>query len=897
MPKRSSVAFVLALMIQKRIWSSTSRLFALLLLTSSFGLSTTACAPFAAEDESCEDKPCAAGLQCFESVCVRPTTPQEPESDCVEDDDCSLNGSADGRECEEGECVYTECVIDAQCGTRICEDGQCADAFPCSDDDDCREGQACQDSVCRAPCENDDDCAALPFNVCREGRCLQQCLGDFTCFGDICEDGVCLTPECDVDDDCEGDAVACEDNRCTSFTPCENDDECFDADFLCNDLGRCEERPLCRTDDECGLSALCIQDHCRPATTCASDDACDDGDECVAGRCVSALECRSDEDCEGLEVCDEGTCGVRAIETSSAVVVATAHQSCRSQDGACTLVLFSGETAEIRSISLDDGGRPLSVQHSAASDDEAIVSVADAPAGRHVLTATGPGRATISVTPRGSGSTFDAVDVTVLPSFAEPLGVLVIDAASGAPIEGALVTVGSTAEATDPTGLARFAAIPAPVGESFVGAIASGYEGHVVVGMVPTGGIRIALRREGEVEQTEAAGIRAKVTSSGDELGPVGVGVFLPAVKRASEARIDRLFGQTFNGSVELPVLGEIPIPLRGGISLEASLPVVGAQNVKDTAYVEVEPISAAGLALEGRFEQAQLFDFVLGADDVGVVLNIAQVGESLDADAVALGDIESLPLIEDGNLDDGVADIDNDGDINELLPDWLAFDEVELSPTRTPRERVGLRATALPEQARARTLAIGGVALPAVGFLPLGLAAPTIGSPEGPGSQMRVVAPEGGLARGDRQVVVQALFDDAGLSSALFFRGRSFAPSIDLGGFISPPEGAFFVDGVPTAGDRLLVLPQVQNATTFEALVAVGEEQWTLVVNAASGGGRSVALPPMLLSAPSSVGEVRALRLDGVNTTLATTDPYRAGAGPFRTIEDRARAVATARP
>lgn len=856
-----------------------------------------ACAPFAAEDESCEEKPCAAGLQCFESVCVRPTVPQEPEPDCIEDDDCSLNGSADGRACEEGECVYIECIIDAQCGTRICEDGQCADAFPCSDDDDCREGEACQDSVCRSPCESDDDCSAIPFNVCREGSCLQQCLGDFTCFGDICEEGVCLTPECNVDDDCEGESVACDGNRCTSFTPCENDDECFDPDFRCNDIGRCEERALCRTDDECGLSALCIQDHCRPATPCASDDACEDEDECVAGRCVSALECRSDEDCAGLEVCDEGNCGVRAQETSSSVVVATPHRSCRSQDGACSLVLFADESAEVRSISLDDSGRPLSVQHSAASDAEAIVSVVDAPAGRHVLTANGPGRATISMTPRGSGSPFDAVDVTVLPPLTDPLGVLVINAFTGAPIEGAQVTVGSDAEATDTNGLARFATIPAPVGESFVGAIASGFDGHVVVGIVPTGGIRIALRPTAELVEATAAGVRAKVTSSGDELGPVGVGVFLPAVQRASEARIDRLFGQTFNGSVEVPVLGEIPIPLRGSLSLEASLPIVGAQNVKDTAFVEVEPISAAGLALEGRFEQGQLFDFVLGADDIGVVLNIAQVGESLDAEAVALGDIESLPLVEDGNLDDGVADIDNDGDINELLLDWLAFDEVEISPTRTPRERVGLRALDLPEQARARTLAIGGVSLPAVGFLPLGLAAPTIGSPEGAGSQLRVVAPEGGLARGDRQVVVQALFDDQSLTSSLYFRGRAFASAIDLGGFITPPEGAFFVDGVPSVGDRLLVLPQVQNTTTFEADVTVGEERWTLVVNAASSGGRSVALPPMLLSAPSSVGEVRALRLDGVNTTLATTDPYRAGAGPIRLLEDQARAVASARP
>src|SRR5688572_22579043 len=89
---------------------------------------TVSCRPLGLEGDSCHGGPCAAGLTCVEEICTKVQPPPPPPPPCEADDDCVLDGSADGRVClDDGTCAYAECNFDLQCGVRICENGVCAD--------------------------------------------------------------------------------------------------------------------------------------------------------------------------------------------------------------------------------------------------------------------------------------------------------------------------------------------------------------------------------------------------------------------------------------------------------------------------------------------------------------------------------------------------------------------------------------------------------------------------------------------------------------------------------------------------------------------------------------------------------------------------------------------------
>jgi hypothetical protein len=823
-----------------------------------------ACAPWSVAGEACLDAPCAPGLVCTDGICVEPPPPPPPP--CATDDECALDGDASGRVCDAGICRFASCAIDAQCGTRICVQGSCAPAVVCSVHVDCGSYplEICDDGTCRPACFDDSACGpslgGLGLQTCVEGRCLARCLNDATCLGQgICEAGACQAPECTGDDDCgEGD-VFCDGGRCTAFAPCAADNDCFDPNFFC-DIDdtpvRCAERPTCRADAECGADALCLDAHCRPTTGCFVDEDCGDADdECVAGRCVRRPACRGDDDCETGRVCAGLAC-VAAPETVAVVSVVVADDlgACVAARP-CRRVLFAGEALSFRWQGFDAAG--LAVVGAVAVGAEGAVAAA----------ATGDAIAVSTIGP-GSGrvTVGDVVIEVVVVEPVVPLAVLV-QRKEGGPADGVAVTVGDRVVATAADGLALFD--PAPAGADTILAVAASPARGVLLvddigARIATGG-RVRLVIDDAPVPTTAAPLLATVQTTGDELGPVGIGAVLPALPGPERADVVALFGDVARGQVTLPVVGAIPIALPASLSLSASLPLVGEQQVRPLA--ELSPVAGPSFAfaLEDRREQQDLVQIALAADPYEFVLDLAEQSEGLDAAIVPLGIVEERPLVAD------IDDRDGDGDTAERVADFAAAPTVNTVPSVPPRERTGVKCRP-PADGADRALVVVGLDLPgrfvvtgtgvvrgATGFEDVPLA-------EG----MKSVPPPANLTRTRRALAVHAFFADQAFASRAVVRADKLAAEVDLGALLDPPSGAFVLADLPTPGDRSVILPADPAVTHVRVTLDVVIDGAAVVLDAWSATTGALRLP-----AAAQDPVVRA-----VDVFVLDTDPFAAGLG-----------------
>jgi hypothetical protein len=188
----------------------------------------------------------------------------------------------------------------------------------------------------------------------------------------VCEGNICVEPACVVDDDCDGDTVICNTGRCESYTPCATDPDCFDANLRCDTEAipvRCVERPTCSNDAACGLTALCLDNHCRPVDSCLLDDDCvDASDECVGGRCVSAAACRSSADCSADKACVNTRCVPTEAVTPDAVLLGDDAGLCAG----CTRVLVVDEVNTFASQAYAAGEAAFARTTAVSSDEDAV---------------------------------------------------------------------------------------------------------------------------------------------------------------------------------------------------------------------------------------------------------------------------------------------------------------------------------------------------------------------------------------------------------------------------------------------------------------------------------------------------------------------------------------------
>ncbi|MCP4504014.1 MAG: hypothetical protein GY822_29165 [Deltaproteobacteria bacterium] len=832
------------------------------------------CHPLAQEGESCEDAPCVAGLVCFDEVCIAPSEPEPVVVECEVANDCAIEGSTSGRDCVDGQCVFMDCFVDAQCGDRICKEGQCADAVSCSENTDCKEEERCIDGLCRAPCQGDGDCGGA-FEVCQDGECVTQCVIDLLCFGGLCEEGVCTDPQCADDGDCDA-LQACNSGRCESYTPCVIDEDCFDPDFLCNEEQRCEERPVCAVDADCGVTSICRSGHCRPVDACSDNSSCDDDEECLAGRCVNQPGCRADSDCDGGNVCAGSRCVPPELASATTLVVETAHGLCRADgSGACSLVLFAGEQSNLRVGAFSESGEPTLATLTSSLLDENVGTVAANGSGL-TLSASATGETSL-VLSGVEGASHDALAVRILPSSTVALAVLVVDGLSGLPLEGAEVMAGDTISTTAASGVASFLVAPSAVSNPSVGVFIAGHVGQWLMDAPMTGVLRFVLEPFSATTQ-QGAGYRVDVESTGDELGPVGIGIAIAPLQSAEDASLENVFGGVFNTAVEVPILGSLPVPLPAAVSLSTSLPLVGAQVVKDFSFVTSTGGPTLALVLEQRDEQQALFNLILGGDVTDIALNLAAASEGMDADIAFLGALPAVDFLADGDNSDGVTDVDGDGDVNELVPDYFAAEPISARPSVSPAERVGLIVPQLPASARASALATMGHDVVGVGFVPHGVGVVNARG-DGQTQQVKVIGPNAAWSTSSRRVAVHAVFDDAARSSFAHVSLESFGPTVSVPALLDVPEGTLLLEGVPAPGDRLVALPTVNGASTFFLTFDDGVVEWQVAVPATDSGGRSIQLPASIVG--STLLRVQACDLAGLTPGVATLAHFETGMGP----------------
>lgn len=143
-----------------------------------------------------------------------------------------------------------------------CDDpAGCEEAPPCAAAEDCEAGLACVAGRCADPppgyCVGDADCTGGACDL-TTNRCLlavEMCGDAGACVGGaVCEEGRCVTRECEADDGCLGGRY-------------------------CNGEGRCE--PGCRMEGDCPMGQLCDPEsrQCRPeqaAGDSAPDSAVED---------------------------------------------------------------------------------------------------------------------------------------------------------------------------------------------------------------------------------------------------------------------------------------------------------------------------------------------------------------------------------------------------------------------------------------------------------------------------------------------------------------------------------------------------------------------------------------------------------------------------------------------
>jgi hypothetical protein len=865
-----------------------------LLLAQMILILFASCRPFGEAGEPCSDSPCEIGLECVSGICMHPPVVPIVAPPCEADIECIQNGSMDGRACEEGQCVWTDCDSDSDCGTRICEDGQCTERTVCIDDTDCKDEQLCDEGACRNPCESDEECTEGALDTCVDGRCRQSCFIDLLCFGDICEDGICVPPECESDPDCGEENVACEGGRCISFLGCEEDDDCFDPDYFCSDIGRCEERPACQTDAECGPSSLCLGGICRDSVTCDGNGDCEPDEECVANKCVAAPDCRSNADCESGESCIGSNCTTIEYEDPESIVIETPFGACESDGtGACRLQIFVGERFTARTGGFDAEQAPVAAELAwdVASSDVATITEGG------LITGIAPGLTQIVVSHVGGALVHQAFEIEVLSEISlNALRVLVVDAGNGAPIEGALVYAGLEGGTTDEHGLVLFDEEPAsePVVANAIGAYKSGRTGLMVLDLPLTGDIRLSLPVENN--PTDAvAGFSASVVSTGDELGSTGLGVALPCLDDVKDATVERLFGEPAFGSIEVPLLGNIPVEVPVTMVYETSIPLVGNQVVRDQAYAVARAGRCIATAMESRSDDGGLGDLFGGASARDRALEVAAQAEGMDILLQSVGLLEALPLVEDGDTTDGIADFDGDGDLQEMVPDFGQMGFFEMSPSRVPTERVGIRVESNLLDTDGNVFVALGLQVPGTGFTTTGLG--LISAAAGDDyQQVKVVPPQSWGASAIRRGVADLLLNDSAQSSRLFYTGTSFPAKQSMGAFLAPPEGAFALEDLPDTGNRLLVLPAVGTVSAYDFELQTEQGAWRVIAPSLNGGGRSVALPSVLTAGPFQLNRIAAISLAGEDSLQATLNHYQGGGTFAADIRTNANAVSELR-
>jgi hypothetical protein len=194
---------------------------------------------------------------------------------------------------------------------------------PCADNNDCAEGEVCNNGTCEPGEIPPEDCNLLDLNcpdgqICNlgadnTGTCADSCPNGST----QCElaEGYC-TPAgnlclCTTDDDC-GEGDTCQGSG--GFTTCQPAPPACDNGIICNDV--CVEDATdclgqtCDSNDDCNVNETCTAGACVPGDgfTCAEGKVLCDGDCIVGDTCPDPVCAEGEFLCGGACVSDAADC-------------------------------------------------------------------------------------------------------------------------------------------------------------------------------------------------------------------------------------------------------------------------------------------------------------------------------------------------------------------------------------------------------------------------------------------------------------------------------------------------------------------------------------------------------------------------------------------------------------
>lgn len=709
-----------------------------------------ACGPLCLEDSECGDS----------QVCL-PTGVCGARPECSASTEC-----ASGFTCSQGQC---RCEADEACAAnQQCIDGACQVRPRCTSDADCRgSGGRCEvtQGLCLPVCSQATDCAptldprvANALYVCVAGTCLRRCQTDVTCGGQglICRNGLCAIADCKDASECpQGQfCTSATFGRCEAYTVCTQTSECL-RNFECRgftdaqcppgfDCSKkiCQELQRCLADADCvsGVpgtmtsekTGYCEEGHCQPSPTCVIDQQCVGGKACVGGVCVPAV-CRGHAECGAGKACVDGACVTAPAATdidAMRLVPATGF-------------LVEGDTLQLRVLAyrLDGSTYPLEAASFEVKDAQGMASTLATVSAGGLLTAAMAGEVRVRATVSGSVVTSTETRLTILPRVMMGRRVIVVDAATGAPLDGVKVRAcpaGDCSAPVDVTTTAQgfaefplldgapttFTAVPQALRPDGLPA----FERASIL-TTPVADVLLPLR---ENPVRARAGFSASVSFTDvSTVGSTWAGFVTASATDVPSLTPQGLLGENF--LVELPGVGQrVPVP--GALVLYTSPGLGFPQEVKPRSLAFAQPGTRFVQAWAGRayvenalsLRSVDLLSY-LGAFDFAHVPNVSFAAKPYVADST---DVDS----------DGLCSVPQRCPMgSEDVPDYAAFTQLAFQPRRQQRLRTEVIFPKVPSTYD--TLLVASALFDErAGMLPTGFASRTPGQPGSDG--LRAVDP-----------------------------------------------------------------------------------------------------------------------------------------------------------
>ena len=224
---------------------------------------------------------------------------------CIPDCTSTCTNCPSGYTCGGGACI----AVVASCGNNVCETGESSDN--CCKDCGCTSGMCC-DNVCKTPvCGSNPECSdgnSCTTDTCQNaGQCNAQCTHtqiNSCTSGDGCCPSGCTSA---TDSDC---SASCGNGVCDAGEGCSNSPQdcgCTGGKICCS--GVCST-PACSADSQCDDSNSCTKDSCSNLGTCTAQCSQTSITQCIGGDgcCPSGCTYSQDTDCQQTGLCGNGKC-------------------------------------------------------------------------------------------------------------------------------------------------------------------------------------------------------------------------------------------------------------------------------------------------------------------------------------------------------------------------------------------------------------------------------------------------------------------------------------------------------------------------------------------------------------------------------------------------------------